>query len=34
MNSDAVNTGVYISFLIRVFSGYMPRSRIAESENF
>ena len=27
VNSAAMSTGVYVSFLIMVFSGYMPRSR-------
>ena len=31
VNSVAVNTGVHVSFLILVSSGYMPRSGIAES---
>ena len=31
VNSAAVNTGVHVSFQIRVFSGYMPRSGIAGS---
>ena len=31
VNSAAVNTGVHVSFQIMVFSGYMPRSRIAGS---
>ena len=33
VNSAAMNTGVHVSFQIRVFifSGYMPRSGIAES---
>ena len=31
VNSAAVNTGVHVSFQIRVFSGYMSRSGIAES---
>ena len=30
-NSAAVNSGVHVSFQIMVFSGYMPRSGIAES---
>ena len=30
-NSAAMNTGVHISFQIRVFSGYTPRSGIAAS---
>ena len=30
-DSTAVNIGVRVSFWIRVFSGYMPSSRIAES---
>ena len=29
-NSAAVNTGERVSFLIMVFSGYMPRSRILD----
>ena len=29
VNSSAINTGVHVSFQIRVFSGYMPRSGIA-----
>ena len=31
VNSAAVNNGVHVSFQIMVFSGYMPRSRIAGS---
>ena len=31
VNSAAMNTGVYVSFQIIVFSRYMPRSRIAGS---
>ena len=31
VNSTTVNIGVHVSFQIRVFSGYMPRSRIAGS---
>ena len=31
VNSAAVNIGVHVSFWIMVFSGYMPRSRIAGS---
>ena len=31
VNSAAINTGVYVSFQIIVFSRYMPRSRIAGS---
>ena len=31
MNSTARNIGVHVSFWIRVVSGYMPRSEIAES---
>ena len=31
VNSTAVNVGVHLSFRIMVFSGYMPRSRVAES---
>ena len=31
VNSVAVNTGVHVSFLILVSSGYMPRSGIAGS---
>ena len=31
VNSAAVNIGVHVSFQIRVFSGYMPRSGIAGS---
>ena len=31
VNSVAMNTGVHISFWIRVLSGYMPRSGIAGS---
>ena len=31
VSSAAVNTWVYVSFQIRVLSGYMPRSRIAGS---
>ena len=31
VNSAAMNIGVYLSFQIRVFSGYMPRSRTAGS---
>ena len=30
-NSAAVNTGVHLSFWIRVFSGYVPRSGITRS---
>ena len=30
-NSAAMNTGVQVSFWIMIFSGYMPRSGIAES---
>ena len=30
VNSAAMNIGVHVSFQIRVFSGYMPRSEIAE----
>ena len=30
VNND-MNIGVHVSFQIRVFSGYMPRSRIAGS---
>ena len=30
-NSAAMNSGVHVSFQIMVFSGYMPRSGIAES---
>ena len=29
VNSAAMNIGVHVSFQIRVFSGYMPRSGIA-----
>ena len=29
VNSAAMNIGVYVSFWIIVFSGYMPRGRIA-----
>jgi len=29
VNSSAINTGVHVSFQIRVFSGYMPKSGIA-----
>ena len=29
VNSAVMNTGVHISFQIRVFSGYMPRNGIA-----
>ena len=29
VNNAAINTGVSVSFWIRVFSGYMPRSGIA-----
>ena len=32
VNSAAVNTGVHVSFPIMFFSGYIPRSGIAESE--
>ena len=32
VNSAAVNTGVRVSFPIMFFSGYIPRSGIAESE--
>ena len=31
VNSAAMNTGTHTCFLIMVFSGYMPRSRVAES---
>ena len=31
MNSAAVNTGVQVSFVIKILSGYMPRSGIAGS---
>ena len=31
VNSAAMNTGVHISSCIRIFSGYMPRSGIVES---
>ena len=31
VNSAAMNTGVRVSFQVRVFSGYMPRSGIAGS---
>ena len=31
VNSAAVNIGVYVSFRIMVFSGYLPRSGIAGS---
>ena len=31
VNSAAMNIGVHVSFQIRVFSGYMPRSGIAGS---
>ena len=31
VNSAAMNTGVYVSFRITVFPGYMPRSGIAGS---
>ena len=31
VNSAAVNTGVYVSFRVMFFSGYMPRSGIAGS---
>ena len=31
VNSAAVNIGVHVSFLIKVLSGYMPRSGIAGS---
>ena len=31
VNSAAVNTGVQVSFVIMVFCGYMPGSRIAGS---
>ena len=31
VDSVAMNTGVHVSFLIRVLSGYMPRSVIAGS---
>ena len=31
VNSAAVNTGVHVSFWIKVFSGYVPRSGIAGS---
>ena len=32
VNSAAVSTGVHVSFLVLVSSGYMPRSGIAESD--
>ena len=31
VNSAAMNIGVHVSFQIRVFSGYMPRSGIVGS---
>ena len=31
MNSAAMNIGVHVSFSVKVFSGYMPRSGIAGS---
>ena len=31
INSAAMNIGVHVSFSILVYSGYMPRSGIAES---
>ena len=31
VNIAAMNTGVYVSFRIVIFSGYMPIGRIAES---
>ena len=31
VNSAAMNIGVHVSFQVRVFSGYMPRSGIAGS---
>ena len=31
VNSAAMNIGLHVSFWIIVFSGYMPRSRVAES---
>ena len=31
VNSAAVNNGIHVSFSILVFSGYMPKSGIAES---
>ena len=31
MTADAVNAGLYVSFQIRVFSRYVPKSGIAES---
>ena len=31
VNSAAMNIGVYVSFQIRAFSGYVPRSGIAVS---
>ena len=31
VNSAAVNIGVYVSFRMEVFSGYLPRSQIAGS---
>ena len=31
VHSAAMNTGVHVSFRIMVFSGYMPRSGIAQS---
>ena len=33
VNSAAINVRVHVSFRIMVFSGYMPRSGIAESIN-
>ena len=31
VNSATMNIGVHVSFQIRLFSGYMPRSGIARS---
>ena len=31
VNSAVINTGLHVSFQVRVFSGYMPRSRVAGS---
>ena len=33
VNSAAMNIGIRASFYLRVLSGYMPRSRIAESQS-
>ena len=33
VNSAAMNIGIHASFCLRVLSGYMPRSRLAESQS-